>query len=358
LLADYGSIPLPMTLVLVDQLLDALSAVHAAGLVHRDVKPANLLLEPTGTGRPFLRLADFGIAVALDDPRLTVTGVVVGTPGYVAPEVAAGAAPDLRQDLWSVAVLARHLLTGVRPGTAPSGMPLDAEAQAPLPVHLPAEALAWIDWLGAPCLADRPSDAGAARLALRGLGCWTDPCWQPEEEAVEVFDHLAAWPSGWSPEGPVDAGRGWQPLIEATATPDPPTRPDARAGLDPPTRREPPPMRPAPAAGSDRRPGPAPRPAASRPEGRTRPAPSLGRLVQLVSAAVLVGIAVVAFLLAAQASDSADGVTPGGGGEPAAPAGRVEAGEDCPFSQVGQRRTTSGGDTITCRLEDGTYVWR
>jgi serine/threonine protein kinase len=62
-------------------------------------------------------LADFGIAVALDDPRLTVTGAVVGTPGYVAPKVAAGAAPDLRQDLWSVAVLTRHLLTGVRPGT-------------------------------------------------------------------------------------------------------------------------------------------------------------------------------------------------------------------------------------------------
>jgi serine/threonine-protein kinase len=193
LLADYGSIPLPMTLLLVDQLLDALSAVHAAGLVHRDVKPANLLLEPTGTGRPFLRLADFGIAVALDDPRLTVTGVVVGTPGYVAPEAAAGAAPDLRQDLWSVAVLTRHLFTGVRPGTAPSGMPLDAEAQAPLSVHLPAEALAWIDWLGAPCLADRPRDAGAARLALRGLGCWTHPCWQPRRRRSRCS---TTWPRG------------------------------------------------------------------------------------------------------------------------------------------------------------------
>src|SRR2546421_10343941 len=65
LLGDYGSLPLPYVAVLIDQLLDALTAVHSRGIVHRDVKPSNLLLEPTRRGRPFLRLADFGIAAVL-----------------------------------------------------------------------------------------------------------------------------------------------------------------------------------------------------------------------------------------------------------------------------------------------------
>ena len=79
LLGDHHRLPPATVAVLLDQLLDALDAVHAAGVVHRDVKPANLLLEPTGTAPPFLRLADFGIAAHRDDARLTATGYVVGT---------------------------------------------------------------------------------------------------------------------------------------------------------------------------------------------------------------------------------------------------------------------------------------
>ncbi|MGA8245956.1 MAG: protein kinase, partial [Nocardioides sp.] len=68
LLAEHGALPEEYVAVLLEQLLEALVAVHAAGLVHQDVKPANLLLEPTGRGRPHLRLGDFGTAVALDAP--------------------------------------------------------------------------------------------------------------------------------------------------------------------------------------------------------------------------------------------------------------------------------------------------
>ena len=64
LLARHGPLPDSYVRVVLDQVLEALVAVHAAGLVHRDVKPGNLLLEPTGTGRPWVRLGDFGIAVA------------------------------------------------------------------------------------------------------------------------------------------------------------------------------------------------------------------------------------------------------------------------------------------------------
>ena len=95
--------------------------MHAAGVVHRDVKPANLLLEPTAAGAPFLRLGDFGVAVPVEDVRLTRGPAVVGTDGYLAPEQAGGAAPDPRQDLYAVGVVATQLLLGrpPRPGRAP-----------------------------------------------------------------------------------------------------------------------------------------------------------------------------------------------------------------------------------------------
>ena len=67
LLARHGPLPDAFVRVVLEQTLEALVAVHAAGVVHRDVKPGNLLLEPTGTGRPWVRLGDFGVAVVAGD---------------------------------------------------------------------------------------------------------------------------------------------------------------------------------------------------------------------------------------------------------------------------------------------------
>jgi eukaryotic-like serine/threonine-protein kinase len=118
LLARHGALPEDYVAVLLDQLLQALVAVHRAGLVHRDVKPANLLLEPTGTGRPHLRLGDFGVAAPVGRGG---TGAV-GTDGYAAPEQAAGAPPEPRQDLFAAGTTAAELLTGRLPA-APDDLP-------------------------------------------------------------------------------------------------------------------------------------------------------------------------------------------------------------------------------------------
>lgn len=107
LLGDHGALPEHWVVELLSQLLTALAAVHRARVVHRDVKPANLLLEPTGTARPLLRLTDFGIALPMHGPRLTRTDVIVGTTGYLPPEVLAGAEPAPAQD-------------GMPPGGSPS----------------------------------------------------------------------------------------------------------------------------------------------------------------------------------------------------------------------------------------------
>ncbi|MEU0571181.1 serine/threonine-protein kinase [Nonomuraea sp. NPDC005983] len=83
------------------QLLAALRAAHAAGVLHRDVKPDNVLL--TEDGRAVL--TDFGIATTEDDAPLTRTGVLVGTPAFMAPERAAGGAARPASDLWSLGVI-------------------------------------------------------------------------------------------------------------------------------------------------------------------------------------------------------------------------------------------------------------
>src|SRR6478752_3312446 len=77
-------------------------------------RPANLLLEPSD-GVPFLRLGDFGVAVPVEDVRLTRGPAAVGTDGYMAPEQAGGAAPDPRQDVYAAGVVAVQLLTGRPP---------------------------------------------------------------------------------------------------------------------------------------------------------------------------------------------------------------------------------------------------
>jgi len=108
LLARDGPLQEAVVTVLLGQLLDALGAVHTAGLVHGDVKPANLLLR-TGP-RPHLLLADFGVAT-----RAGVPAAVAGTPSFLAPERLAGAVPHPSQDVYAAGLVARRALAGPAP---------------------------------------------------------------------------------------------------------------------------------------------------------------------------------------------------------------------------------------------------
>jgi serine/threonine protein kinase len=93
------------------QTLNALEAAHAAGIVHRDVKPSNIMVLPDGR----VKLADFGIARALDDPGLTATGGIMGSPGYMAPELFAGKPPSPATDLWALGATLFHASEGRAP---------------------------------------------------------------------------------------------------------------------------------------------------------------------------------------------------------------------------------------------------
>ncbi|MBV9920518.1 MAG: serine/threonine protein kinase [Pseudonocardia sp.] len=95
---ERGPLPPPEAARIIADVAGALAAAHAAGIVHRDVKPDNVLIAEDGTAK----LVDFGIAKAGEDAGLTQTGMTIGTPSYIAPEVARGGVPAPSADIWSL----------------------------------------------------------------------------------------------------------------------------------------------------------------------------------------------------------------------------------------------------------------
>ena len=123
---------------LLDQIAGALDAVHAAGIVHRDVKPSNVLILPDGTAK----LLDFGIARQSDDTTITSTGMIVGSPSYMAPEQVRGEAGTAASDVWALGALGYEMLAGRPPfqaGTIPAVLyQVTHEAPPPVPGLPPA----------------------------------------------------------------------------------------------------------------------------------------------------------------------------------------------------------------------------
>ena len=152
---------------LIAQAADALATAHAAGLVHRDVKPANLLVTPAGQ----VKVTDFGIARAADGLTLTRTGQLVGTPQYLSPEQADGRVATPASDVYALGVVLFECLSGRKPftGDTPVGIAL-AHLRQPvpgLPDDVPADLAAITRRALAKDPAERYANAGELAIALR-----------------------------------------------------------------------------------------------------------------------------------------------------------------------------------------------
>lgn len=308
LLRDRRMLPPRYAAELLRQLLRALDAVHCAGVIHRDVKPANLLLAASGAERPHLMLTDFGIAVPVDSPRMTTTSVVMGTRGYLAPEQLAGADPAPGFDLYAAGIVALQLLTGHRPDrvrTSRDELPVR-------PVGTPDQLWRVVADLADPDPRGRPPSAGAAADALMTpeLG-WVDP---QDIVVPRRIQHASA---------------GDVPKLPATVRAAMPETPEQRAQVT--TRAQ--------------RPTPRVEPVATpRRDGRAVTGRRVGMaLVPAVAVAALLGIWL-----------------PHSSGTPRLTPGAAKVGGTCQWQDAGTfENDTTGSRTLQCVASaDGTYTWQ
>ncbi|MBX3067039.1 MAG: serine/threonine protein kinase [Microbacteriaceae bacterium] len=148
---------------IVAQTASALHAAHAAGLVHRDIKPGNLLITPDGR----VKITDFGIARIADQVPLTATGQVMGTVQYLSPEQASGHAASPATDIYSLGIVAFEALAGRRPFTGESQVAIAMAQINEAPPDLPVTVSEPVKNLVYACIAKKPADrpASAAHLA-------------------------------------------------------------------------------------------------------------------------------------------------------------------------------------------------
>ncbi|WP_020145840.1 Stk1 family PASTA domain-containing Ser/Thr kinase [Terracoccus sp. 273MFTsu3.1] len=321
-----------------EQVCAALGAAHRAGVVHRDVKPGNVIIRPDGT----VKVTDFGIARALGQASLTDTGTVMGTAAYVAPEQARGEATTPSSDLYSLGILLFQMLTGSVPfdGDTPVAIAMrHLDEPVPLPSSRVADLPANLDEVvvraTAKSPADRYADADAMAAALIGHEMRADAATRalPAGEATSVLDLASDSTAASTAMMPTV---GMPSSGERTVVTPVPAAPDAPVAAAAPTA----PTTPAPAV--TRR---------SSAASRRRSGPSPLVWVLLVAVVALVGILGYVLLSGSDApATTAPGTRPSATSEKPTPAPSTTAppsdGSTVPGGLVGQQRDAAVNELI------------
>ena len=270
LLRERGHLDVEEAVELVAQACRGLDYAHRNGVVHRDVKPGNLLVTDEGV----VKLADFGIAKATEQSSITQVGSVLGTAAYLAPEQARGEPAGPRADLYSLGVVAYQLLSGRLPYEATSLSELTLKQQRELPAQL--------DELNP---AVPPELAQAVELALA-----LEPQERPET-ATALERAFRDGVRGIAPVAPPSAGRGPTPtdatrVLDVAPTSATRALPRKPAATTPPRVAARRPAPPVPASPAVRRSAPAPR----RRRGGLRRLGTLVAVLALLAAGAAVAI--------------------------------------------------------------------
>lgn len=255
LLEERGRLDVPLALAVTEQMLAALAAAHTAGLVHRDVKPENVLIGRTGTPPTgVVKVADFGLVRAVASSGTTSSSIILGTVAYLAPEqVTTGTAAE-RGDVYSAGIGLYEMLTGEAPYTGDTAISVayrHVNDDVPAPsTTTPGVPPALDDLVRRATRRDpgaRPADAGAFLRELReiraslGIGPVTIPVPgdKPEplpdaEKTVPAFAPVASTAPITGPRGTRAIPRAMAspaPSIPQTPPPDPPDEPEPDGGI-------------------------------------------------------------------------------------------------------------------------------
>ena len=193
LVREHGPVPAARVVHILRQVCASLEEAHAGGLVHRDIKPANIHIGRLGLVHDFVKVLDFGLVKPITDRSLeptlaTQAGLVVGTPGYMAPEMVVSDTVDGRADLYALGCVAYYLLTGQQVFEGDTAMKVVAkhlqEAPTPPSQRVSLGVPSRLEQIVLACLAKKPEDRprGAAELARLLAAADVDP-WTEEEAA-------------------------------------------------------------------------------------------------------------------------------------------------------------------------------